>query len=54
MKYIILLLITINTYAMDSYEKGFIDAYYLTNEFDNNFNPCSLIKEKNAKTKIVK
>lgn len=50
MKYI-LLFISLNTYAIDTYEKGFMDAYYLTNKFDNNINPCSLIKRTECKDK---
>ena len=53
-KIIIFLLITVNSYAFDSYEKGFIDAYYLSNQFDNNLNPCSLIKRKECKNKDCK
>ena len=51
MKYMLLILISINTYAIDTYEKGFMDAYYLTNQFDHNINPCSLIKRKECKDK---
>ena len=30
------------------YEKGFIDGYYQANSFNENINPCKLIKKVNC------